>query len=195
MAGIRAFVAVELNDDARAFLRHLQPELERLAPPDTVRWTRPESVHLTLQFLGDVAPGQVEAIAVALQGASQDTRAFEMELAGLGVFPNPKRPRIVWLGIQEPSGGLAGLQRRVGEALAPLGFEREKRSFRPHLTIGRASKRATGHDLAKVGQAMTKEDFPWQVRIPVDHIVLMKSDLQAGGPVYSPLSIILLSDD
>jgi RNA 2',3'-cyclic 3'-phosphodiesterase len=193
VVGIRSFVAVELDDNAREALTRLQGELKRLSPNRTVRWTKPETIHLTLQFLGDVPPGDVDALGTALQAACTGLPGFDMTLQGLGVFPNPKRPRIVWVGISERSGVLRDLQRRVGEALAPLGFPPEKRPFKPHLTIGRAARDAAQSDLQQVGALMGKIDVPKLAVVPVDHVCLMKSDLRPSGAVYTPLKVVTLS--
>ncbi len=190
MPGIRSFVAIELPNEARNALADLQGELERQAPPRAVRWTRPQSIHLTLQFLGDVAPGKVEPITDALRLICVDESAFTCQLTGLGVFPNPRRPRVVWVGIAEPGGSLAALQKKISQALAPLGFEPEKRPFAPHLTIGRAARRAGRSELAEVGNLVTRSEIGEVGQVYVDHITLMKSDLKLSGAVYTALALV-----
>ncbi len=194
MAGIRSFVAVELPDEARVALADLQEDLKAQVPPKTVRWTRPASIHLTLQFLGDVAPGVVEPIAGALRGVCADYAPFTFELRDLGVFPNPNRPRIVWVGVAEPSGTLIALQKEVTQSLEPLGFEPEKRAYTPHLTIGRADRRASRRELAEVGELVTRSEVGALCQVQVEHITLMKSDLQPGGAVYTPLAVLPLGE-
>jgi len=193
MAGIRSFVAIELSDQARQALAELQENLKAQVPPKAVRWTRTESIHLTLQFLGDVAPGKVEAIAEALRGVGAGQAPFTIQLKELGVFPNPGRPRVVWVGVAEPSGALVALQKGVTQALEPLGFEPEKRPYSPHLTIGRADRRAGRQDLAEVGELVTRTEVGTLGQVHVEHVVLMKSDLQPGGAVYTPLAVIPLA--
>jgi 2'-5' RNA ligase len=192
MAGTRSFVAIELPDDARAALADLQRDLKAQAPPKAVRWTRPESIHLTLQFLGDVAPNQVEAIADALREVCADRTPFTFQLREVGVFPNPNRPRVVWAGIAEPSGALAALQKQVSQALATLGFEPEKREFTPHLTLGRAARDARRQELAELGDLITRFDIGAFGQVFVDHVTLMKSDLKPSGAVYTPLAVVPL---
>jgi len=193
MAGIRSFVAVELSDQVRQALADLQEKLKVQVPPKAVRWTRPESIHLTLQFLGEVAPGKVEAIAEALREVGAGQAPFTFQLKELGVFPNPGRPRVVWVGVAEPSGGLVAVQKGVTQALEPLGFEPEKRPYSPHLTIGRADRRAGRQDLAEVGELVTRTEVGTLGQVRVEHVVLMKSDLQPGGAVYTPLAVIPLA--
>ena len=192
MAGIRSFVAVELNDAARSALNQLQAELNRQTPPHTVRWTKPDSIHLTLQFLGDIPPAQVNALENALQTACSGLPAFEMALEGLGVFPNPRRPRIVWVGLSETGGVLRTLHKRVGQALSPLGYPPESRPFKPHLTIGRAVRDAAQRDLQSLGELVGKVEIGKLAQVSVDHISLMKSDLRPGGSVYTPLATVAL---
>jgi 2'-5' RNA ligase len=157
-----------------------------------VRWTRPASIHLTLQFLGDVAPGKVEAIADALREVCAGQVSFTFRLRGLGVFPNPNRPRVVWVGIEEPSGTLVALQKGVSQALTPLGFEPEKRAYTPHLTVGRAARNAGRRELAEVGDLITRSEVGTLSQVLVEQITLMKSDLQPSGAVYTPLAVLAL---
>jgi 2'-5' RNA ligase len=193
MAGIRSFVAIELSDQAREALAELQGNLKAQVPPKAVRWTRPESIHLTLQFLGDVAPDKVEAIAEALREVGAGQAPFTFQLKELGVFPNAGRPRVMWVGVAEPSGALVALQKGVTQALEPLGFEPEKRPYSPHLTIGRADRRAGRQDLAEVGELVTGSEVGILGQVHVERMVLMKSDLQPGGAVYTPLAVIPLA--
>lgn len=192
MAGIRSFVAIELTDEIKTTLADAQEDLKAQAPPMAVRWTRPEAIHLTLQFLGDVAPGKVEGIAEALRGVCDDQARFTIYLKDLGVFPNPDRPRVVWIGVAEPSGALIALQRQVTQALAPLGFEPERREFSAHLTIARAARHASRRDLTEVGELITRSEVGTLGQMNVEHITLMKSDLKPGGAVYTPLAVIPL---
>ncbi len=190
--GIRSFVAIELTDEVRQALAAVQRDLKTQAPPGVVRWTRPDSIHLTLQFLGDVPPDQIEAVTGALRAACAGRAPFAFELAGAGVFPNLNRPRVVWVGVVEPSGALAALQPWVGQALAPLGFRPEERGFTPHLTIGRAARDAGPRDLAALGALVDHAGIGALGRVAVDHVNLMKSDLKPDGAVYTPLAVIPL---
>jgi 2'-5' RNA ligase len=195
MPGIRSFVAIELPDEARKALGSLQRDLRGRVPPDAVRWTRPESIHLTLNFLGDVAPGSIEQIVAALQEVSAAHSTFAFEIAGVGVFPDPKRPRVVWAGVSESSGVLVALQNDAARLLAPLGFEPEKRPFKPHLTLGRAGRHASPHELAELGEVIAQTKVGTLARVSVDHISLMKSDLRPSGAVYSQQAVISLTGE
>jgi 2'-5' RNA ligase len=192
MAAIRSFVAIELSEEAIVALDRLQRELKKQAPPNAVRWSRPESIHLTLQFLGDVAPERIGAVSEALAGVCVGQVPFVIEMQGLGVFPNPRRPRVVWVGISEPSGALAALQKGVSQVLEPLGFEPEQRPFTPHLTLGRASRRASARELVELGELITHFETGVLSRVMVDRIILMRSDLKPDGAVYTPQAVLAL---
>lgn len=190
MADIRSFVAIELPDEVKTALFDLQGNLKTRVPPKAVRWVRPESIHLTLQFLGDVAPSRVEAITDALRETCANQLPFTFQLSDLGVFPNFHRPRIVWVGIIEPSGTLIALQKKTSLALEPLGFEPEKRPFAPHLTMGRADRRASRPELIQLGELINHSSVGTIAQVSVNHVTLMKSDLRPSGAVYTPLAIL-----
>lgn len=192
MATVRSFVAIELNEPARRALADLQRELRAATPARTIRWTDPSSIHLTLQFLGDVPLERISEIAAALQGVSRRVRPFAFDLGGLGVFPDRRRPRIVWVGVHDASGALLALQRRVGEVLTPLGFPPEARAFSPHVTIGRAARDTSPRDLFAVGEHIASSDVGIIQRVDVDHITLMRSDLRPGGSVYTAQAVLRL---
>jgi 2'-5' RNA ligase len=166
--------------------------LRSRVPAHTVRWTAPESVHLTLQFLGDVAPGDIASITDALRGVCATRSPFELALEGLGVFPNPRRPRVVWVGIVEASGALNALQGAVADVLAPLGFPPEDRPFAPHLTVGRVAREAAGADLARLGEVVTRSAVGRLGSMQVGAVNLMKSDLRPTGAVYTPQAVLPL---
>jgi RNA 2',3'-cyclic 3'-phosphodiesterase len=185
MATIRSFVAIELSDSARQSLATRQRDLKAAVPPQTIRWTAPDSIHLTLQFLGDVPLDRIPDMTSALRDVCAGTTPFTFDLIGLGVFPDRRRPHIVWVGVREPSGALAALHSRVGQALAALGFPPEERTFAPHLTIGRAARDAAPRDLVAVGEQVARSDVGLIARIPVGHMALMKSDLRPTGALYT----------
>lgn len=192
-AVIRSFVAIELNAAIRRALTTLQRDLAVRVPSQSIRWIAPDSLHVTLQFLGDVPAEKIASIVEALRHACTGIPAFSFDLVGLGVFPDPRRPRVVWVGVHEPQGVLATLHQRVGQVLSPLGFPPEERAFTPHLTIGRATRHASPAHLRVVGEQVTQMDVGLIETVPVEHIVLMKSDLRPEGAVYTPQAILPLA--
>jgi 2'-5' RNA ligase len=190
MPTIRTFIAIELTAPILASLSDLQTQMQRDLPPKLLRWVRPEGIHLTLVFLGDIAVEQVDPVAEALAEACAGHGPFTVSIAGVGCFPNVRRPRVVWVGVAEPSGELARLQREIEQALVPLGFAPEGRDFHPHLTLGRVkgggrpAREALG---AYVDRAKVRIG-----EMEVEAVHLMRSDLRPSGAVYTELAVVPL---
>lgn len=193
---IRTFVAVELEDDSRSAIAQLQASLKRELGQHgrdvRLQWVRPESMHLTLKFLGDVDETQILNILEALQIAGQDQPAFSLDVQGVGVFPDLRAPRVLWLGLSRSTDRLVSLASRVDTVLHPLGFEREVRPFTPHLTLARIKEGSR-----EVGKALTETGITRQSHrigtVPVKAIALMKSQLGSTGSVYTRLGEAPLS--
>jgi len=190
MPTIRAFIAVELDAELKATLAQVQAGLRDQVPPRSVRWVRPDGIHLTLKFLGDTPPDKVEAIQAALARAAGEVEPFTFSVSGVGCFPDLRRPRVVWLGLHEPAGALTRLWKAIEAHVAPLGFPTEGRPFSPHLTLGRLNRDASTADARQVGQAVTAS-APGLAAIhdemAVRAVGLIKSDLRPGGAVYTRL--------
>jgi 2'-5' RNA ligase len=180
---IRCFVAVDVSGQARAQIGELLRLLGRT--PGPVRWGKPDQMHLTLAFLGEVPQEFVDAVTRKLGPAVARSRRFDARLGGVGAFPNPKRARIVWVGMEQGRDELCALQAGVVEALTTVGFQPESRPFSPHLTIGRVKIPAD------VGSAVQVrfESEPFAV----SRVVLFRSVLLPAGPVYSTLAEFPLS--
>jgi 2'-5' RNA ligase len=191
MTMLRTFVAIELSDEARAVLTDVQNRLKKVAPPNTVRWTAPENIHLTLHFLGEVAAADVEKIETALETVAATSPFFSLALADIGCFPNLRRPRIIWTGAQGNKAALEALHRKLGQALAEtIGFKPDNRPYSPHLTLGRVKDKVPAQQLAQLGQALDREPAIGRlVELPVSEICLMKSELKPSGPVYTKLCV------
>jgi len=144
-----------------------------------VKWVRPEGLHLTLKFLGDVDDAREPSLRAALGQVGGGPVSLHIE--GLGAFPDFRRPRIVWAGVA-PDPALELLQHRVEQVFAPLGFPTEARAFRPHLTLGRAGREARPHDFTGLEDALATITFAETVIVP--DLDLMQSTLQSGGAVY-----------
>ena len=130
---MRAFIAIDLPDDIRAAVRRAQASF-RSASPDA-RWTQPEGIHLTLKFLGEISDQKVREVRDSLKKLEQ-FEAFAIGLKGFGFFPDARRPRVFWVGV-EALAGLSRLAEQIEEAMRAIGFSREERAFRPHLTLAR----------------------------------------------------------
>lgn len=185
---IRTFIAIELSQDLKDSLRHLQARLTRQVPERSVRWMRPESIHLTLKFLGDVPAARIARISQAVEVACHGFTRFAFELVGLGCFPNPRRPRVVWVGVYEPTGTLARLQQAVEGELVNLDFKREDRAFRPHLTVGRVQRKASRSDQQRLGEVIAGRKEGSLGSMTVTSVNVMRSDLRPTGAVYTALA-------
>jgi len=192
MSEIRCFVAVDLGAPVKTQLAEVQRQLSAGMPPGSVRWVRPESVHLTLKFLGNVPAGRIQEIASALRRASQPAVPFSFRVAGAGCFPNLSRPRVVWIGVDDAGGALRSLQNAMEKALAPLGFPPEGRPFQPHLTLGRTQRRASTEDARAIGESVRALALGTLGDVDVREVIFMRSDLSPEGARYTPLDRIPL---
>ena len=145
---------------------------------------RPENIHLSLKFLGDVEDTREPELREALKraaGASSEPRPLTLQITGFGVFPDYHRPNVLWAGVT-PEPGLELLQHAVEQAFAPLGFPTEARAFRPHVTLGRAARDARSRDFKGLEEILAGTDF--DATVTVTEVDLMQSTLQPHGPVY-----------
>jgi 2'-5' RNA ligase len=149
-----------------------------------VKWVRPENIHLSLKFLGDVDDTREPELTRALQqaaGTRGAERPLTVEVTGFGVFPDYHRPHVLWAGVT-PEPALELLQHAVEQAFAPLGFPTEARAFRPHVTLGRATRDARPRDFAGLEEILVGTEFA--AIVSIDQVDLMQSMLQKDGPVY-----------
>ena len=196
-ATVRSFVAIELPQAVQDHLADVQEQLAARMGESAraVRWTRPESIHLTLQFLGDVAVMRLQMVKMAVAQGCQQTQPFHLETGGLGVFPTLRRPRIIWIGLEgddEAMDALTRLQTSVSSALTRIGYKPDK-EFKPHLTLGRVRESARPGDLSAIAQAVSQAGRPKAVRFPVNAVSLMQSELRPGGSIYTRLSHVELA--
>jgi 2'-5' RNA ligase len=183
---VRLFVAVELDQEVRAHLGSVQSTMRGVCPG--VRWVLPEQMHLTLKFLGEVADRRVAEVAAALERAAGGSRACTLTLRGCGCFPPGGAPRVVWVGVEEPTGALAECAAAVEGSLEDLGFPREQRPFSAHVTLGRVRDDAGGGALRSKVSATSAG--PWTQ--PVERIVLMSSVLSPKGASHTPVAACTL---
>jgi 2'-5' RNA ligase len=180
---IRLFVAVFPPAGVVERVTEAARELAGGLSPTAVAWTRPEQIHLTLNFLGHVERGKAEGFQRAVAAACRDGGPFHLRARGLGCFPNPARSRILWAGLGEAVAALEGLKGMLDEGLAPLGYVPDAQPFHPHLTLGRV-KLLNGGDRRHLAAALPQwreTDFgSWTV----ERVDLMQSVLLPGGAKY-----------
>lgn len=180
---MRLFFAIELSGPLRAEVRRLQ-SLLRTAGAD-VRWVRPESAHFTLQFLGEVGNDEIQPIDGAARSAAARSGPARVQIAALGTFPSSHNPRVVWIGVRGRLEPLALLQQQLGEGLAELGFEPDRRAFRPHVTLGRVRG---GRGLWRLRDLLEQHRDTRLGSLNVRRFVLLQSRLSPSGARYEPVA-------
>lgn len=181
-ATIRSFIAIELPQSVIGLLKTIQAGMK--AEALKAKWVQPGNIHLTLKFLGNIDPADTEKIAAAMSNAVRDQNPFSLVAKGVGVFPGSRRPRVLWVGLNDRSGSLRTLQTTLDANLADIGFPKEKRPFKGHLTLGRIKRAPGPKDVAEMLQKYA--DFVSD-EFEIHQITLFKSDLQPTGAVYSKL--------
>lgn len=180
---LRAFIAIELPVEVSRELAALQQQLKTYGLK--LRWVKPGNIHLTLKFLGDIMPDDIQAIAPAMQVAADATSPFDLMVQGLGVFPGIRHPRVLWSGLGGALPQLEQLYQRLEDALADRGIAREKRPFRGHLTLARMKGTM---DSRRLLSAIEARGMFTPLTLPAGELVLFQSRLQPTGAVYTPLS-------
>lgn len=197
---MRCFIAVELDEPLRVAIagvqRRVRAAVDKSVGRDVkVQWVRPESIHVTVKFLGEVTEGQIAGITTTLRGVAASGQAGTVEVGGLGVFPDLRNPRVCWVGLREGATTLIHLAEAVDAAMDGLGFLRESRPFSPHLTLARIKEggRAVGRVLEQQG-LLAKESGTIGC-LTLRALALMKSELRPSGAVYARLAEIALKDE
>ncbi|NWJ47891.1 MAG: RNA 2',3'-cyclic phosphodiesterase [Chloroflexi bacterium] len=185
---IRCFVALELPPVLKQELTTLITELQQLDRNRKVRWVRPDGIHLTLKFLGEVAAPRLPEIISVTENALAPVQPFSLIAAKLGVFPRADAPRVIWVGLDGNLKALAAAQQAVEKSLVPLGFAPETRPFSPHLTLGRVPD-IGAEEKRRLGQLLQtfsgKNSFG---HYRFEEAVLMQSTLLPDGAIYTPLA-------
>lgn len=187
---LRAFIAIEIPLEIREAVYKATASLQK-GIGSAVRWVPVENLHLTLKFLGDVSPTNVEMLSQTLRAEADLFPCFDLRLHGLGSFPNLKRPRVIYIGVQAPA-TFEGLQRGIESASRKLGYESEERGFSPHLTIGRVRQNATAAEQQTIRRTLQETRIDLLGTARVDSVHLYKSDLKPAGSVYTRLYTALL---
>ncbi len=191
---IRTFIAIPLTPELTNELDALQRTLKRTTPDGCVRWVPPTNIHLTLHFLGDILLERVDPVREALGVVARNVPPFEFTAGELGAFPNLRRPRVIWVGVQDPTSWLGLLHATVNEALAKLGFKPETRRFSPHLTLGRVRRRAESRDVRALGETIAGMEVGTLGRVPVRELIFFKSELKPTGAEYTRLDTFELKE-
>jgi len=190
---IRVFIAIELGDEMQRALAEAQAILRQSLPFSTIRWTQAEGIHLTLKFLGDVAPSRLGAIKTALATIGSKHTLFNLTATGLGVFPNPARPAVLWVGLEGQVTQLVRLRDDVEQVIAPLGFPTEQRAFHPHLTLARI-KEPSQAEVTRLQDLIRRDPLGLVGELGVAELSIMQSELAPGGARYTRLARVDLAE-
>jgi RNA 2',3'-cyclic 3'-phosphodiesterase len=191
MALIRAFIAVELPSGLKNELAELETQLKKASPP-VVKWVEPNSIHVTLKFLGEISEDSIEELMLAIEETAQGILPFQLEVRGVGAFPNLERPQVLWTGVKGELEKIAQLQKRIESNTEQLGSPRESRAFSPHLTLGRVRDEAGPNERRRLGKLLADTTFTTLHNIDVGAVNLMKSQLTPGGAIYSCIGSVKL---
>ncbi|MDP3283864.1 MAG: RNA 2',3'-cyclic phosphodiesterase [Desulfobacterales bacterium] len=179
---IRAFIALRLPENILSSINKTQEDLKQYRLP--VRWVRPENIHLTLKFFGNINESDTEIIGIAMGDCAACRSPLTLSAKGIGVFPSVARPRVIWAGLSGQISLLLSFQDALEKRLEKSGFKKEERPFKGHLTIGRFKDRVNSERLI---EALRKhKDFNTDL-FNAGEIILFKSDLLPAGPVYTEL--------
>jgi RNA 2',3'-cyclic 3'-phosphodiesterase len=191
MNELRVFIAIDLPLPIQLGLDQLITQLKS-RKMKAVRWVPVKGIHLTLKFLGNVQAGNLPALTDVLNTAAGSFHQFEFQVGKVGVFPNLRKPRVIWVGIQGPQ-NLFDLQKAIDLSTRPLGYPGEDRPFSPHLTLGRVSQNASNQEISAVTDTFASFQVGTLGVVNVEAITLFRSELLPTGAVYTPLSEVKLS--
>jgi RNA 2',3'-cyclic 3'-phosphodiesterase len=191
MALIRAFIAVELPVELKKELAELETQLKK-GSPSVVKWVDPNSIHVTLKFLGEVSEDSVDELMLAMEEAAQRVSPFKLEVSAVGAFPNLDRVQVVWVGVKGALDKIASLQKKIESNTEQLGFTRDNRVFSPHLTLGRVRNEASSNERQRLGKLLYGTAFTALHNVEVNAVNLMKSQLTSTGAIYTCIGSIKL---
>jgi RNA 2',3'-cyclic 3'-phosphodiesterase len=183
----RTFISLEMNEALQRRLRGVIQQVALLLP--NLRWVDPQSIHLTLAFLGELNQDQLSEAASAVQMAVQAVSAFTYNLTRLDIFGTPQQPRVLWIGIEEPTGSLKLLHSSLQQQLEQRAFAIDRRPFAPHLTLARGKALLQPNEQATIQKLLTgtQEQFTSPQTYLAAHIYIMKSELTPSGAKYTRL--------
>lgn len=186
----RIFVAVDISDKARRKTAAYIESLRREFPNLRVGWEKPEKLHLTMKFLGDTDENQLEKLKRIAQNIAGEIPKFNLRIAETGVFPSPRNARVLWIDVKDEKGSLAEINRILEAEGERIGFPRETRNFKPHLTIARLKEPRKSVELTE--RHLRNEIEP--AEFEVAEIVIYESRLQPAGSIYQKLTTVRLKN-
>lgn len=193
MNQIRVFIAVDLPPAIQESVEKQTASLRRTLGDDLIRWVPAQNMHLTLKFIGNIAASHLDFLKQMLTQSVNSQRQFDLQIGGIGSFPNLKRPRVLWVGIHAPA-DLTSLQKNVEAGAVRLGYEKEERGFSPHLTLGRVRQNVSAVDLQRIRSALENTQIGRIGTTTIEAVHLYKSDLHTDGSIYTKLLSVSLGN-
>ena len=184
---VRLFIAIELPHNLQNDLNYQFAQMRPNFPASAIRWIPPQNLHLTLKFLGDTPPAKIDEIGNQLELIGKNQTAFSVKMNTVGCFPTLKKPRVLWIGLEDEQETLINLQQGVENRIVSLGFPSDSRAFRPHLTIGRVKRHVNDTIKREIGQVVKQVSLSKKLVWPCDTISLMQSELTPDGAIYTCL--------
>ncbi|MFC1998198.1 RNA 2',3'-cyclic phosphodiesterase [Chloroflexota bacterium] len=191
MDKIRTFIAIELPPDVKATLADLHTNLSA-GKDASAKWVNPNSIHLTLKFLGNINPEAIPQITDAMTKSAKNVKPFSLQLNEIGAFPNARSPRVVWVGLKGDTEILSELQKHLERSLDAVGFPPENRAFSPHLTLGRVHNGIRSNQRQALSERLSTAKLKAKQTFHINSIELMKSELTPKGAIYTKLAAVNL---
>ena len=188
----RIFIAIKMPDAVIGKITEVSRYFQSQTPADALKWVETENLHLTLRFLGEISEETLKKVQSILPQAVMGQPSFTLSVEGLGMYPSPGQPRVVWLGIRG-SQPMTTLHTQLEAVLAKAGIEKEDRPFHPHLTLARVRQRTDRATAHQIGETLTQFKVGSLGAFQVDEIHLIESQLTPQGPVYTARAIAPLS--
>ncbi len=183
---IRAFIALDLPARSRDLIQQQTAFLRNQLGNELIRWVPAENIHLTIKFLGEISNAHLTFLKQMITQTAESCAPFDVQIGGLGCYPNPRAPRVIWIGLHAPQ-ALSSLQKNIEAGAVRLGYEAENRAFSPHLTIGRLRQNAPSAELPKIRSALNAAQLGKMDVVRMDAIHLFKSELTPNGSIYTKL--------
>jgi len=183
MKRIRTFVCIEIDGELRKKMSQVSAILSSAGAD--VKWVAENNMHLTLKFLGNVDEVEIPKVAAEVKRIAGQFKQFDLTIAGLGSFPEVGSPKVIWVGLEEPTGRLEKMYYALNDALAPYAEKEERRMFSPHITLGRVNSPRRREELRELIAGNRDSQIGAQV---VEEVTVMMSELTSRGPIYTPLA-------
>ncbi len=188
---IRSFLAIDLPKSNKEEILEIIERYQKLTKSG-IKWVSRENLHITIKFLGEFDPDHTPNLKDCIQANLQKIPKFDLRIDRLGAFPNSSKPKEIWLGFTCPP-NLIQIHQYIEDCITQLGYEKDDRSFSPHLTIGRIRRDVSYSGIKEIGQVLSNIHFEFQTEFTAEKVTFFKSELSREGPKYTTLFEVSLS--